>query len=147
MLVVAWNIARTRTAARKRKAGGAEADLRAVLGLNKGRTPGAAHGALAAFGAGLNYDATLDEAMSPAQLAALLGADDLEPSNVKDRRQQGPLGETADPLLSARLGAVPLDLPLPPHELAALLGAAGHDSGSWASGDNRDWGSGESEDD
>ena len=154
VIVVAWNIARTRTAASKRKAGGTEADLRALLlGGNRGSRgsmPHMANGATAAaFGAASHSDARGPGTLSPEQLAALLGARDLDSprSGYTQRHRQGQSSEAEEMLLSAQREAASSDLPLPPHELAALLNEAGHGDRTWASDEGAGWGSGESEDD
>ena len=132
VLVVAWNVARARVASRKRKAGAADSGLTALLGGGKRSAAGLPGSSSSAFG-GLS-DAT-EDTLSPEQLAALLGGDDLAPSAKRGSSRRTPSRTAADSLLGAGFGVVPPDRPLQPHELAALLGAAGYGREGWSSGD------------
>ncbi len=134
VLVVAWNVARARVAARKRKSGTPEAGLRALLSGSKGSLSNVASDPLSAslFG---STPTDAEDTLMPEQLAALLGGHDLDSACRGGASWQSRFTAKGPELGSASSGPVASDKPLQPHQLAALLGAAGHSRESRSSED------------
>ena len=134
VLVVAWNVARTRVARRKRKSGPPEASLRALLRGSKGSLANVAPDPLSAslFG---GMPADDEDTLLPEQLAALLGGQDLDYATQGGAPRESRVTADGSAPKRSAFGPVPSDKPLQPHQLAALLGASGHSRESWSSED------------
>ena len=134
VLVVAWNVARARTAARKRERGTSEAGRRALLNGKMSSLTDVPGDPLSAslFGGVLSEDV---DTLLPEQLAALLSGHDLELSSRVGAPRGPPVTAEGAPFGSAGPGRVPSTKPLQPHQLAALLGASGHSKASWSAED------------